>query len=175
MLPCRACQVAVGTPGRVCALLESGALLPERIAVLVLDEADSLLSGSFAEDVEWVHGVLPRRKQVRMLDKGYHHSQQFLIGVHKMCAASRYGYMSSKDSLHAWPSMLPYLCHGECAAHAALQPLGGQNCRLPEGNSLPLLAPGCCACDVLAALSSHSGLRGPLSAQHGSDNPEHDH
>ena len=77
VLPCRACQVAVGTPGRVCALLESGALLPERIAVLVLDEADSLLSGSFAEDVEWVHGVLPRRKQVCMLDKGYHHSQQF--------------------------------------------------------------------------------------------------
>ena len=66
MQPCRACQVAVGTPGRVCALLESGALPPDRISMLVLDEADSLLSNSFAGDVEWVHGVLPRRKQVRM-------------------------------------------------------------------------------------------------------------
>lgn len=83
VLPCRACQVAVGTPGRVCALLESGALPPDRIATLVLDEADSLLSDSFAEDVEWVHSVLPHRKQVRMLDKGSQF-QQFQTG----CTAS---------------------------------------------------------------------------------------
>ena len=99
MLPCRACQVAVGTPGRVCALLGSGALPPDRISVLVLDEADSLLSNSFAEDVEWVHGVLPRRKQVGMPDHGAPF-QLFSSG----CTASK---LQSGLHVKARPGMLP--------------------------------------------------------------------
>ena len=94
----------MGTPGRVCALLESGALPPDRISMLVLDEADSLLSDSFAEDVEWVHGVLPRRKQVRMPDKGGTLPVLF-IRVHSRQAETRGECESSKDPVHVWPNM----------------------------------------------------------------------
>eukprot|EP00877_Chromochloris_zofingiensis_P005179 jgi/Chrzof1/14662/Cz09g11070.t1 len=63
----RTCHIAVGTPGRICALLSSGALPASRITSLVLDEADSLLGDSFYADVAWIHGLLPKRKQVRGL------------------------------------------------------------------------------------------------------------
>ena len=47
----RRCQVAVGTPGRVCKLLEMGALVVRNCRTLVLDEADHLLSDSFVKDI----------------------------------------------------------------------------------------------------------------------------
>ncbi len=43
--------MAVGTPGRVCRLLEIGALVPRNINLLVLDEADHLMSDSFIGDI----------------------------------------------------------------------------------------------------------------------------
>lgn len=60
----RACQIVVGTPGRICALLEHGALQPSNFHMLVLDEADSLMAESFADDVQWIYEVLPPTKQV---------------------------------------------------------------------------------------------------------------
>ena len=48
----RRCHVVVGTVGRVCALLEAGTLQPNGIQTLVLDEADSLVSDSFQEDIK---------------------------------------------------------------------------------------------------------------------------
>ena len=47
----RQCHVAVGTPGRVGSLLETGVLQPGAMRTLVLDEADQLMTESFAEDV----------------------------------------------------------------------------------------------------------------------------
>ncbi len=58
--------MAVGTPGRVCALLQAERLVPGGISLLVLDEADSLLGDSFYEDVTWIYDQLPKRKQVRL-------------------------------------------------------------------------------------------------------------
>ena len=48
---CRRCHIAVGTPGRVGSLLEAGTLQPSAMKMLVLDEADQLMTESFAEDV----------------------------------------------------------------------------------------------------------------------------
>ncbi len=47
----RRCHIAVGTPGRVGSLLETGVLQPGMMRMLVLDEADQLMTESFAEDV----------------------------------------------------------------------------------------------------------------------------
>ena len=41
----------MGTPGRICRLLEIGALVPKYIRTLVLDEADHLMSDSFLRDI----------------------------------------------------------------------------------------------------------------------------
>ena len=48
---CKACHVAVGTPGRVRQLMEKGLLKPKTMRLLVLDEADKLMEDSFAADI----------------------------------------------------------------------------------------------------------------------------
>jgi len=40
---CRVCHIAVGTPGRICALLQGGFLTTSKLRIYVLDEADQLL------------------------------------------------------------------------------------------------------------------------------------
>ena len=48
---CRRCQILVGTLGRVGKLVEMGALVAHNCRILVLDEADHLLSDSFVKGV----------------------------------------------------------------------------------------------------------------------------
>lgn len=51
----RPCQVAVGTPGRLRALIESRALATDTIRQFVLDEADRLMESSFSKDIKFSH------------------------------------------------------------------------------------------------------------------------
>ncbi|KAK9790952.1 hypothetical protein WJX73_010259 [Symbiochloris irregularis] len=60
----RTLHIAVGTPGRLCTLLENGSLPHKTFKTLVLDEADRLMGESFAEDLWWINDVLPKDKQV---------------------------------------------------------------------------------------------------------------
>lgn len=66
LLPCRLCHVVVGTPGRLLALLQGGALTPASLHMLVLDEADALLGESFYHDVTSIYDHMPRKKQVHV-------------------------------------------------------------------------------------------------------------
>ena len=63
----RLVHICVGTPGRLCALLQAGSLPSKSVSTLVLDEADTLLSDAFYSDVTWVYDQLPKRKQVGSL------------------------------------------------------------------------------------------------------------
>ena len=66
------CQVVVGTPGRVRALLEGGHLPVGQIRCLVLDEADHLLTGhGFLDDIATIFAVLPPTKQVMAFSATY--------------------------------------------------------------------------------------------------------
>jgi translation initiation factor 4A len=56
--------IAVGTPGRVLQLLEKGALRNDRLCVLVLDEADELLSQGFQEQIAKLFRFMPRDVQI---------------------------------------------------------------------------------------------------------------
>ena len=58
------CHLAVGTPGRLCALVQDGLLRLEHVRLLVLDEADTLLAGGFVADLATLLAALPARKQV---------------------------------------------------------------------------------------------------------------
>lgn len=60
---CRRCHIAVGTPGRVGSLLETGVLQPGKMRTLVLDEADQLMTESFAEDVRCAAARKRRHEQ----------------------------------------------------------------------------------------------------------------
>ncbi|MGM1045736.1 MAG: DEAD/DEAH box helicase [Bacillota bacterium] len=53
-------HIAVGTPGRVLDHIERGTLSLERIAYLVIDEADEMLNMGFIEQVQSIIQALPR-------------------------------------------------------------------------------------------------------------------
>ena len=57
-------HVVVGTPGRTRQMMEEGAMACDGVRLLILDEADALLTGSFERDVLFAYGMLPERKQV---------------------------------------------------------------------------------------------------------------
>lgn len=56
-------HVVVGTPGRVFEMFERGAMLPEEIHTVVLDEADRMLDLGFQEQVERILAGLPTVRQ----------------------------------------------------------------------------------------------------------------
>ncbi len=62
----RGVHIVVGTPGRVMDHLEKGTLDLTQLRLLVLDEADEMLSMGFAEDVEQILADTPDDKQVAL-------------------------------------------------------------------------------------------------------------
>jgi translation initiation factor 4A len=58
--------VAVGTPGRVADLVRRGALRAENLRVLVLDEADEMLSQGFADQIYRIFQFLPKSIQIAL-------------------------------------------------------------------------------------------------------------
>lgn len=58
--------VAVGTPGRVFDVIKRGALRTETLKVLVLDEADEMLSQGFSEQIYEIFKFLPKEIQVAL-------------------------------------------------------------------------------------------------------------
>ena len=58
-------QVVVGTPGRVLDHLRRGTLDPTHIRILVLDEADEMLSMGFERELNAILETLPKERQTR--------------------------------------------------------------------------------------------------------------
>ena len=75
----RCCNVVVGTPGRVRALLAEGSLPGEAVRMLVLDEADKLMDDIFLPDLGYIVGALPQRKQILALSATYTAEQRDLL------------------------------------------------------------------------------------------------
>lgn len=57
-------HVIAGTPGRVNDLIRRGYLVLDDLKILILDEADEMLSQGFLEDIKALIGLLPRQAQV---------------------------------------------------------------------------------------------------------------
>jgi len=56
-------EIVVATPGRLLDLVDHHALRLDRLAVLVLDEADRLLDAGFADELQRLLALLPARRQ----------------------------------------------------------------------------------------------------------------
>lgn len=65
------CHIAIGTPGRIQNLLETGCLKTESIRMFILDEADKLLEESFQQQINWIYSALPDNKQMLALSATY--------------------------------------------------------------------------------------------------------
>ncbi len=62
----RGVHVVVGTPGRVMDHMRRGTLKLNRLAALVLDEADEMLRMGFIDDVEWILEQTPPERQIAL-------------------------------------------------------------------------------------------------------------
>jgi ATP-dependent RNA helicase DeaD len=62
----RGVHVVVGTPGRVMDHMRRGTLKLDKLAALVLDEADEMLRMGFIDDVEWVLEQTPKDRQIAL-------------------------------------------------------------------------------------------------------------
>ena len=60
----KGCQIAVGTPGRLQALIENGSLKTEALRTVIIDEADKLLDEKFESQLRQLLESLPQRKQI---------------------------------------------------------------------------------------------------------------
>ncbi|XP_068218197.1 probable ATP-dependent RNA helicase DDX20 [Palaemon carinicauda] len=67
----KCCHIAVGTPGRITQLIEMGLLRLDNVRLFVLDEADQLLTGQFADGIAQIASGLPLNKQVLALSATY--------------------------------------------------------------------------------------------------------
>ena len=59
----RRCNLVIGTPGRVMDHMRRGSLSLERVRLVVLDEADEMLSMGFREDIETILKDVPENHQ----------------------------------------------------------------------------------------------------------------
>ena len=58
------CQIVVGTPGRINDMISRGALRVKALKILIIDEADEMLSRGFKEQINDCFDNLPNKKQV---------------------------------------------------------------------------------------------------------------
>jgi ATP-dependent RNA helicase DeaD len=62
----RGVHVVVGTPGRIMDHMKRGTLRLDGVKFVVLDEADRMLDMGFIDDIEWILGRTPRKKQISL-------------------------------------------------------------------------------------------------------------
>ncbi|XP_055621569.1 probable ATP-dependent RNA helicase DDX20 [Toxorhynchites rutilus septentrionalis] len=69
------CSAVVGTPGRINHLIQSNVLNTSHMNILVLDEADSLISGNLKSDVEQIVKTLPNKRQTIVCSATYYNNK----------------------------------------------------------------------------------------------------
>lgn len=69
------CSAIVGTPGRINHLIKSNVLNTSHLKVLVLDEADSLITGTLRSDVEQIIKMLPTKRQTVVCSATYYNNR----------------------------------------------------------------------------------------------------
>ncbi|MBM76718.1 MAG: DEAD/DEAH box helicase [Proteobacteria bacterium] len=87
-------QIVVGTPGRTLDFIKRGDLQLEKIAMVVLDEADEMLKMGFQEDLEAILEQTPKEKQTLLFSATMPRSVErialrYLIDPHRIFTAQR--------------------------------------------------------------------------------------
>ncbi|XP_055533687.1 uncharacterized protein LOC129723474 [Wyeomyia smithii] len=69
------CSAVIGTPGRILHLIKNNILNTTAIRVLVLDEADSLITGTLQSDVDHIINSLPVKRQTVMCSATFYQNR----------------------------------------------------------------------------------------------------
>jgi len=102
----RGTQVVVGTTGRVIDHIKRGWLDLRAVRFVVLDEADTMLDMGFIEDVDYVLGRIPGRKQVCIFSATMPHkitelSRKYMVDPEKIMVDSEEPSVETLDQYYA--------------------------------------------------------------------------
>ncbi|NER05166.1 MAG: DEAD/DEAH box helicase, partial [Okeania sp. SIO3C4] len=75
----RGVQIVVGTPGRIIDMLNRNSLKLDSLKMMVLDEADEMLSMGFIQDVERILDAVPTEHQTAFFSATMDHSMKKLV------------------------------------------------------------------------------------------------
>ncbi|MDY7007638.1 MAG: DEAD/DEAH box helicase [Cyanobacteriota bacterium] len=75
----RGVQIVVGTPGRIIDMLNRNSLKLDNLKMMVLDEADEMLSMGFIQDVERILDAAPTDRQTAFFSATMDHSMKKLV------------------------------------------------------------------------------------------------
>ncbi|XP_058834095.1 probable ATP-dependent RNA helicase DDX20 [Topomyia yanbarensis] len=75
----QSCSAVIGTPGRIYHLIKSNVLNTSHIKILVLDEADSLITGTLQSDVDHIIKSLPQKRQTVVCSATFYHNRDRLL------------------------------------------------------------------------------------------------
>ena len=109
----RGCHLVVGTTGRIKSLIERKSLILGSLKMVVLDEADRLLSDSFYQSVQWIMDAMPEKKQVLALSATF--DDVALERVKSMMKNRIYEIQLSRDNTSLLGVEHYYLCVGDGA------------------------------------------------------------
>ena len=102
----RGTQVVVGTTGRVIDHIKRGWLDLRAVRFVVLDEADTMLDMGFIEDVDYILGRIPGRKQVCIFSATMPHkitelSRKYMVDPEKIMVDSEEPSVETLDQYYA--------------------------------------------------------------------------
>ncbi|ORX71024.1 DEAD-domain-containing protein, partial [Basidiobolus meristosporus CBS 931.73] len=97
----RNCHIAVGTPGRVQALIQAGSFPTHALKLFVLDEADKLMEDVFFVQIEVIYKSLPQTKQSMAFSATYDNG--LLEKINRFVHMPQYVMLCSETpSLEGW-------------------------------------------------------------------------
>lgn len=76
------CQIAIGTPGRLNSLIETGDMLLGHVRLFVLDEADKLMEESIFSQIKSISKLLPPNKQTILCSATFLHPVKNYVVKH---------------------------------------------------------------------------------------------
>ncbi|KAG8141695.1 putative ATP-dependent RNA helicase DDX6 protein [Naja naja] len=88
-------HVVIATPGRILDLIKKGVAKVDHIQMIVLDEADKLLSQDFVQIMEDIILTLPKNRQILLYSATFPLSVQKFMGV-----TQYYAYVTERQKVH---------------------------------------------------------------------------
>lgn len=74
-------QVIIGTPGRICDLINKNIICTDDVKLIIVDEADDVLSNSFTKQVKKIFQRIPSEAQVVLISATIPNEMSALFGV----------------------------------------------------------------------------------------------
>ena len=117
----RGVHIVVGTPGRILDMLSRNSLKLDHLKILVLDEADEMLSMGFIQDVEKILDASPTERQTAFFSATMDHSMQKLVKKYLQSPVTV--KVAQQKTTPKRIDQIAYMVPRGCSKAKALQPI----------------------------------------------------